>query len=120
MNISGIVTTGALGAVATISGSGFGATQSTTKVYFYPYWGGHVAIYPSAWSDISITVAVPDTGDVGQTGYFVIQKDDGAPGVRTPGFAVLAAVVPTWTEYAYNTFVTAKPGAVGDNPELQY
>ena len=118
MNISGIVTTGQIGASAVISGSGFGAAQGTTGFFYSPYLGAALAVTPDSWSDISITATIPTGVDVGAQGFFFIQKDDGTPGARTNSFTVLAETPAPLTYFASNTVVTSRPGATGQDGEI--
>jgi YD repeat-containing protein len=63
-------TTGSVGTIVTITGSGFGSTQAASTVTF----NGGLGV-PTSWSDTTITVPVPLTGSAGP----VIVTVNGAP-----------------------------------------
>jgi hypothetical protein len=52
---------GPVGTQVTISGSGFGATQGSSTLVFYP----NVTATPASWSDTQIVVTVPTTATTG-------------------------------------------------------
>jgi hypothetical protein len=121
MAISSITTTGAMGALATISGSSFGVEQWASSLYFYPnHLGFMELVTPLTWSDTEITVNIPTDAIVGRMGHFTLHVDGGpAQGERTTGFVILAEQASAMTHLQPDAYVTAKPGAIGVVPELE-
>ena len=119
MAISSIVTTGQQGALATINGSGFGATQGSSVLVFYPgYNRGMSSITPVSWSATVITANIPSNATVGAGAFFALQLADGSAGDRTDSFTVLPTLPSAETSLSSSILVTAKPGASGETLEM--
>jgi hypothetical protein len=113
--ISSTTTTGKLGANATLGGTGFGASQGTSVVLFYPTTdGATVKATIVSWGATQIVASIPDTAPVGQTGFFAVQvSSDQGVGARSASFAILAADPTPLVSLAGGTRVVLLPGTQG-------
>lgn len=112
-SISGVATTGRRGATATISGSGFGASQGSSVLIFWPVYGAAVTVTPTSWGATQIVADIPTNGDdtdLGKNAFFAVTVSGDPIPARTSSFVLLAEAIPTPTVYPWLTYVFAPPG----------
>src|SRR5208282_2364558 len=105
--------TGVVGTAVTISGSGFGSTQSNNSVAF----GGVVAATASSWSDSQIIVNVPQGAITGPVTVTVATITAQGPTFILDTIAVLTASNGSQTNYGstlvggtWNVYSSVGPG----------
>ena len=87
--ITSVVTSGSPGDTATIHGSGFGSSQGTSILLFFPISGDFNMVVPTSWSGTAIGAVLPPGADVGSEGFFaVILNGSGDAGVRSAPFVI--------------------------------
>lgn len=85
--VTSVTTTGEREATVTITGTGFGASQGSNVVLFYPDEDGDiVTLNVTSWANTSLVVAVPTGAQIGANAYFTVLI--GTVGTRSPTFLV--------------------------------
>ena len=108
--ISTITSSVAQGGSCTITGTGFGASQGTSKVYFFSALGLVVEGGVTSWSATQIIFDLPSNADIISTAFATVVISGAS--VRSPGFSVTATVTPK-TDYASLDLVSVPYGSTG-------
>lgn len=118
-SITSITTTGRLGATVTIDGAGFGATQGSSTVIFWPYDGATTSLTPTSWSGTQIEVTIPADGsdsDLGQAAFVAVVIDGDPLPAKSDPFTLLDEVVAAASAYQAGDYVFAPAGAESITP----
>lgn len=98
----------------TLHGTGFGASQGTSVVYVFPESGQFDVAAIVSWTATAITLTLPQTMDITDSAFAVVQIGGEQSGARSPLFTVAAEIFPAETNFSNGRFVAAPPGTLAN------